>query len=72
MWNGRPEVLTLRKCSFLIVDMLMIVSSFFMYKNCRFSIIFMILITYVTLCSNPYIKYPPFPLYSLTSSLLFS
>ena len=25
----------------------------------------MILITYVTLCSNPYAEYPPFPLYSL-------
>ena len=32
----------------------------------------MILITYVTLCSNPYAEYPPFPLYSLTSSLPFS
>ena len=33
MWNGRPEVLTLRKCSFLIVDMLMIVSSFLCTKT---------------------------------------
>jgi len=32
----------------------------------------MILITYVTLCSNPYAEYPPFPLYSLTSSLPFT